>query len=178
MKAQMYGVIGRVYVDLKVDRLASHYAVRQLEVLRSQKADAPHVARALMLLAEAGLAAERDIDAENYARQAVEALPKNSELLPEALALLSRAQYRTGKRTEARRSVDEGKSILAARGVTKSVANAWLTFEDGALLRGENRSTKLCPFLVPPSTARSQRLDQPRILRSSCGCGLRACCTS
>ena len=68
----MYGVIGRVYVDLKVDRLASDYATRQLEVLRLQKADAPRVARALMLLAEAGLAAERDIDAENYAKQAVE----------------------------------------------------------------------------------------------------------
>jgi serine/threonine protein kinase/tetratricopeptide (TPR) repeat protein len=146
MKAEMYGVMGRVYADLKVDRLASHYATRQLEVLRSQKADAPRVARALMLLAEAALAAERDVDAEKYAQQTVEALPKNSDLLPEALALLSRAQYRTGKRTEARRSVDEGQSILAARGVTKSVANAWLTFEDGALLRGENRFDEATPL--------------------------------
>ena len=68
MKAEMYGVVGRTYADLGVDRPASEYAKLQLATLRVQGADTQHIARALMLLAEVSLTAERYRDAEEHSR--------------------------------------------------------------------------------------------------------------
>ena len=39
LQAELYGAVGRVYVDLGVDRLANEYATRQLESLRAQRAN-------------------------------------------------------------------------------------------------------------------------------------------
>ncbi len=70
LQAQLYAAAARVYVDLGIDRKATRYASRQLDSLRAQKADnAKNTAAALMLLAEAALAADRDSDAEQYARE-------------------------------------------------------------------------------------------------------------
>ena len=93
-----------MYVDLGVDRLANEYATRQLESLRAQRANETRIARALMLLSEVALSAERDADAEDYAQQAVSAVRSNDAIAPDALALLARTQIRRRKHEEAEKT--------------------------------------------------------------------------
>ena len=146
LQAELYGAVGRVYVDLGVDRLASQYAMRQLTSLRAQKASGPRIARSLMLLAEAALAASRDIDAEDFARQALDALPKNDAMAPDAFALLARAQARTGKHDEAKLSVANGKRALATQGRTRSLAGATFTWTEGFAFSRQNRFDEARPL--------------------------------
>jgi serine/threonine-protein kinase len=126
LKAEMYGVAGRTYADLGVDRPAIEYAKLQLATLRAQGANTQHIAKALMLLAEVSLTAERNRDAEEHSRRAVESLPQGDALLPEALALLARAQVRIVKWAEARKSVDEARRLLGAGRTNGSPAAASL----------------------------------------------------
>ena len=140
MKAELYGVVGRVYADLGQDRLASEFATRQLQTLRQQKASASQIARSLMVLSEAALAARRDSDAEDYARQAVNTLSKNDVLRPDALALLARAELHNGKAVEAAQTVAAARAALQQRSNAESVARAWLLYIEGVLLdRSETR---------------------------------------
>jgi eukaryotic-like serine/threonine-protein kinase len=140
MKAELYGVVGRVYADLGQDRLASEFATRQLQTLRQQKASATHIARSLMVLSEAALAAKRDNDAEDYARQAVNTLSKDALLRPDAMALLARTELHNGKAVEAAQTVADARAALQQRGNTESVARAWLLYIEGVLLeRSETR---------------------------------------
>ena len=112
LQAELYGAVGRVYVELGIDRKASEYAKRQLASLRAQNAENVKIAGALMLLGETALAANRDVDAEDYARQAVVILPANATQAPDALALLARALSRQGKRDDTARTVSEAQRIL------------------------------------------------------------------
>ncbi len=140
MKAELYGVVGRVYADLGQDRLASEFATRQLQTLRQQKAGATQIARSLMVLSEAALAARRDNDAEDFARQAVNTLSKDDVLRPDALALLARATLQNGKAVEAAQTVADARAALQHRGNAESVARAWLLYIEGVLLeRNETR---------------------------------------
>ena len=140
MKAELYGVVGRAYADLGQDRLASEFATRQLQTLRQQKASATQIARSLMVLSEAALAARRDYDAEDYARQAVNTLSKDDLLRPDALALLARAELQNGKAVEAAQTVADARTALQQRSNTESVARAWLLYIEGVLLeRNETR---------------------------------------
>ena len=134
MKAELYGVVGKVYADLGQDRLANEFATRQLRALREQRASAAQIARSLMLLSEAALSARRDNDAENYARQAVYTLAKDDVLRPDVLALLARAEYRNGKRKEAAQTVAEARALLQQRIDAESAAGAWLLYIEASLL--------------------------------------------
>ena len=141
LQAQLYAAAARVYVDLGIDRKATRYASRQLDSLRAQKADKAKIAAALMLLAEAALAADRDSEAEKYARQAIELLPASDDRAPDALALLARTLIRQdqAKQQEAARTVKQGQAVLAAQKRAKSVAGAWLKYLEASLLRLENK---------------------------------------
>jgi serine/threonine-protein kinase len=139
LQAELYGAVGRVYVDLGVDRLATEYATRQLASLRAQRASETRIARSLMLLSEVALSAERDSDAEDFAQQAVNAVRSNDALAPEALALLARTQFRRGKTEQATQTHAEGRRMLEALGKSKSLARAWLTFVEATLISRQNR---------------------------------------
>jgi TolA-binding protein len=139
MKAEMYGTVARVYVDLGVTRLASEYASRQLQTLQQQKADGERIARAQMLKAEAALAAHRHKDAEEYTRAALQSLPHDSSRVPDVLALLARVQLLNGKTAEAKQTVAEGRRLLAGRRADDSVALSWLLFVEAELLRIEGK---------------------------------------
>jgi tetratricopeptide (TPR) repeat protein len=139
LMAEMYGVAGRAYADLGVDRPAIEYARLQLQTLRVQRADTRRIAKSLMLLAEISLSAYRNRDAEEHARRAVDLLPKEDALLPEALALLARAQVRIVKWTEARHSVDAARTLLGAGQANSSPAAAWLLFVEASLANLEGK---------------------------------------
>jgi len=134
LQAELYGAVGRVYAELGIDRKASDYAKRQLATLRAQSADKTKVAGALMLLAEAALMADRNVDAEEYARQAIALLRENDTHKPYAFALLARAAMGQDKRDETERAVQEGQRILASQEPRKSVGGAWLTSVQASLL--------------------------------------------
>ena len=117
LQAELYGAVGRVYVELGIDRKASDYAKRQLASLRAQSADRTKVAGALMLLAEAALMADRNVDAEEYARQAIALLRENDTDTPYAFALLARAAMGPG---QARRNRARGAGGSADSGLTET----------------------------------------------------------
>ena len=144
MKAELYGVVGRVYADLGQDRLASEFATRQLQTLRAQKADAHQIARSLLLLSEAALAAKRDKDAEDFAQQAVSTLSKHDVLLPDALAVLARAQIKTGTLMGAAQTLAEARNVLRTNG-SESSARAWLLYVEGELLDLQNKFEDALP---------------------------------
>ena len=161
LEAELYGAVARVYVDLGVDRLATEYAMRQLNSLRAQNASGTRIARSLMLLSEAALTAERDADAEDLALQAVEALPRNDAMVPDALALLAQAQILGGKFQDAERNVTEGKRLLGVQGRSHSLAGARLTFADGLLLTSQNRFEDSRPHFEAAIT-QAQKVDGPQ----------------
>lgn len=159
MKAELYGVIGLVYADLGLDRLANEFATQQLQILRAQNASATQIARSLMLLSEVALAAKRDNDADAYAQQAVDALSKADAMLPEALALLARAQVETGKLTEAALTLSEAKMALRSSG-SNSSAGAWLLFVEGKLLENRNRFDEAHP-VYQEAIAQAHKAEGP-----------------
>ena len=161
LQAELYGAVGRVYVDLGVDRLAAEYATRQLTALSAQNASSPRIARSLMLLSEVALTAERDADAEVYALQAVDTLPSKDAMLPDALALLARAQIRNGKFEDVERNVAEGMRLLSIQGKADSLAGAWLKFAQGDLLRARNRFDDATPHFVTAIT-QAREVDGPQ----------------
>ena len=146
LQAELYGAVGRVYVDLGVDRLATEYAARQLASLRAQRANETRVARSLMLLSEVALSAERDADAEDYAQQAVDTVRRDDTIAPDALALLARTQFRRWKQQEAAKTVSEGKRLLESLGKSSSLAGAWLTFVEAELTFRQNRGEEAWPL--------------------------------
>ncbi|MBS1213097.1 MAG: hypothetical protein H6R26_1714, partial [Proteobacteria bacterium] len=146
LKAEMYGVIGRVYADLGQYRLANEFTGRQLRLLRSQQATAAQIAQSLMLLSQAALAARRDTDAENYARQAIDMLSTGDALRADVLACLARAEIRNGKVERAVNSVAEARSVLGDRITpSKSTASAWLTYVDAQILERKSRFEDALP---------------------------------
>ncbi|HQR54133.1 MAG TPA: hypothetical protein PLZ79_12765, partial [Burkholderiales bacterium] len=126
--------VARVYVDLGIPRLASQYAGRQLQALQEQKADGDRIAKAQMLLAEAAMAENRDKDAEDYLLGALQSLPHNSALVPDALARLAQLQQGMGKLAEAKQNMKEGYRLLAERGIDNSVAFSRLRYLESVLL--------------------------------------------
>jgi tetratricopeptide (TPR) repeat protein len=146
MKAELYGVVGRVYADLGQDRLAHEFASRQLKSLRAQNASATQIASCLMLMSEAALAARRDKDAEDFAQQAVNTLSMDDLILPDALALLARAQILTGKIDEATQTVTAAKAALRADTLPRSSAQAWLLYVEGFLLVSQDRFDDALPL--------------------------------
>jgi hypothetical protein len=145
LKAELYGVVGRVYADLGQDRLANEFTTRQLQLLRAQQASAPQIARSLMLLSQAALAARRDADAEDYARRAVDILASDDDLRPDALACLARAELRNGKVERAAQTAAQARATLAEHATSKSTALAWLTYIDAGVLARQNRFDDAMP---------------------------------
>jgi hypothetical protein len=88
LRAELYGAVGRLYVELGQHQLGSEFGNQQLQILRKQRAADRTVAQSLMLLSEAAFAANRDADAESYAQQAVDLARR----LGSALARLACAQ--------------------------------------------------------------------------------------
>jgi eukaryotic-like serine/threonine-protein kinase len=145
MKAELYGVVGKVYADLGQDRLASEFATRQLQTLRAQNARSTQIARSLMLLSEVALASEREIDAEDFAQQAVNTLLKDDVVLPDALALLARAQILTGKVQQAAQTATRARDALQTGVQTESAALAWLLYVEGYQLTLQNKFDDALP---------------------------------
>jgi serine/threonine-protein kinase len=139
LQAELYGAVARVYVDLGIDRKAANYADRQLASLKAHGADSGKIAGALMLLAEAALAAQRFADAKDYARQAIALLPENDMHAPDAFAYLARATIWADGTEEAERAVQEGRRILASQKPRKSVAGAWLTSVQAQVVTANNK---------------------------------------
>ena len=148
LQAELYGAVGKVYLDLGAVRLATEYAMRQLTSLRAQKASGSRIGQSLMLLSSVALTAERDADAEDYALQAVAALPENDAMTPKALLILANAQARNGKVRDAERSRTEAKRLLGVRDQAHSLMGAWLMYTDGYLLLGENRFDEAMPLFL------------------------------
>ncbi len=146
LKADLYGAVSRVYVDLGQHTLANEFATRQLNALRDQHASEGQIARSLMLLAEASLSARRIDDAEKYAQQAADLLRSNDVLLVEALALLARAQLRNGKLDQARRSVASGSELVERTKSKDSAASAWLAYTRASLVARQNRFEDALPL--------------------------------
>lgn len=146
LQAELYGAIGRVYFDLGIDRKAMIYATQQLTSLRAQNADNVRIAGALILLAQAALTADKEVDAEAHLRQAIALLPTSETLRPDALALLARALMYQGKMEETTQTMQEGQRILVAQKRPKSSAGAWLKFTQGQLLAISNRFSEAKPF--------------------------------
>ena len=171
LQAELYGAIGRVYFELGIDRKAMIYAAQQLSSLRAQNADNVKIAGALILLAQAALTADKEVDAEAHLRQAIVLLPVSETLTPDALALLARALMYQGKMEETTQTLQEGQRILAAQKRPKSSAGAWLKFTQGQLLAIANRFNEAKPLFdaavaeaieaegpASPTAARVQRI--------------------
>jgi len=146
LQAELYGAIGRVYFELGIDRKTMIYAAQQLSSLRAQNADNVKIAGALILLAQAALTADKEVDAEAHLRQAIVLLPVSETLTPDALALLARALMYQGKMEETTQTLQEGQRILAAQKRPKSSAGAWLKFTQGQLLAIANRFAEAKPL--------------------------------
>ena len=180
IQAELYGSIGRAYLTLGAKSLAAEYAARQLQSLRDQRANANRTARALMLLSEASLEADRDADAKRYAREAVDILSSSDPQLPDALALLARAQLRNGNNQQAGETVKEARRLLQDRRTARSSAGAWVKFVEGALLRRANKFDDAEP-LFDAATAEALEVQGPisptaveiRLSRASSLAGMR-----
>jgi serine/threonine protein kinase len=160
LKAELYGVVGRVYGDLGQDRLASEFATRQLRLLREQKASAGQVARSLMLLSQTALAARRDADAEDFARQAVDAVAAGDEIRPEAMACLARAELRNGKVEQAEQTIAQARATILRQNFTKSAALPWLLYVEAGLLVRRNRFEEALP-LIQQAIAEALQIEGP-----------------
>jgi tetratricopeptide (TPR) repeat protein len=107
------------------------------------------------LLSEAALAAGRDVDAEEYARQAANVLPLGDPLRADALALLARAQVSNGKLELAAQTVSEAKALERKRDSHKSLGAAWLIWVNGELLLRQDRFEDARPIML-------EAIDQAR----------------
>ena len=160
MKAELYGVVGRVYADLGQDRLASEFAMRQFKSLQAQKASVPQIASSLLLMSEAALAAGRDKDAEDFAQQAANALSGGDAQLPDALVLLARAQVLNGKVATAAQTAAEARAALQTSSRPASSARAWLHYVDGFLLVSRDRFDDALP-VFEAAIAEALRAEGP-----------------
>jgi serine/threonine-protein kinase len=163
VKAELYGALARVYTDLGANKLATEYATRQLEALRSQRAGVTDVARSLMLLGEVGIMSARDQDAETHTSEAVRILPRDHPLRPEALALLALTQLQNAKLGEATRSLADGRASIQQLGARKSPAIAWLTYVEGTLIKVDNRFDDALP-LFQAAIAHAVEVEGPNSL--------------
>jgi len=146
IRAELYGAVGRVYVELGQPRLGSEFGNRQLQILREQHAADRQVAQSFILLTEAALTAHRDADAESYAQQAVDSLRSDQSERAYALAMLARTQVANGKLTQAAQTISEGKSTVAAMNLQSSLAMSWLSWDEAQLLRIHNRFNEGLPI--------------------------------
>lgn len=146
IRADLYGALGRVYVELGQAQLGSEFGNRQLQILREQRASDRQVAQSLLLLSEAARTAHRDADAESYAQQAVALLRSDESLKAYALGLLANTQADNGKLTQAAETISQGKAIVAAGKLQPSVAMAWLLWAEAYLLVIQNRFDEALPL--------------------------------
>lgn len=145
VQAELYGAVGRIYVDIGAGDLGLQYAMRQVQALEQRPGDSEALARALMLLAEAHREEGHSADAEASARRAVDLLDVETPLGLDALGLLAQMLLNNGKLNEARSIVGKAEKTVGFGLDVHAVGSARIVVVKAELLQVENRFNEAWP---------------------------------
>ena len=113
MQAELYGVVGRIYADLGASAAARDLAVRQVSLLERLPEDKARHVRALLLLAEIDMNADRVAEGAARANEAVELASGDLSLWLESMTLLATLQRKEGKTDASLRSIEIANKAIA-----------------------------------------------------------------
>ncbi|WP_158219613.1 serine/threonine-protein kinase [Ideonella sp. A 288] len=198
LRAELYGVVGGVFLDMGTPELAREYAARQLTALTAHGADDADLAGALMLQGRALLHLQRYREAEAQARRALELLPPPHPATVEAKLLLAQSLAESGRIAESARVLANIEDALRLAPPGPNIVRARATQLRASHLAKANRFDESVPLLksaidealaaegpqsvaaidirllLAYSMATHNRLDESRVQREAALSALRA----
>ncbi len=139
VQADLYGVVAKIFYDMRATRLAREYAGRQLEATVASNAGPEEQAQVHLSLARAQLADEKPADAIVSARKAIELADSVGMVRPMARVTLAHALHTQGDIDEAWRELDEVESQVPVSNPQGRGVRAYASWIRGSGLYEKNR---------------------------------------
>ena len=145
LQADLYGVVGRMFLDMGAADQAVDYGTRQVEALDLASSDNYVRAAALTNLAQALADRGRHADAELRAQHAVELAAGNLPLQANAMAVLAQSFTFRGKNDEALATIEQLEPLTQKIG-KETAAEAWMYGLRGNLMSRMNQHADSGPL--------------------------------
>jgi serine/threonine-protein kinase len=163
MQAELFGVVGRAYANIGLNRQAIIYASRQIQILNAAPSNLFVRVRALLLLSEISFREDRNAEAQEYARQATEAAHGDFALELEALARLAGIFLEKGQIEDANRIALTASGIAKSKELSQTIGAALLLSVQSQLLaiRGSLKDAEVLFRLALDTALRVEGVNSP-----------------